>query len=143
MGLLQSNTAFNGANSPAIVVNSGSSHSSNYLQGILNSRLATYHFRGVCPAKLGGYYRFNANNINSFPIRAINFTDPNDVTRHDQMVALVERMLALHRQRQAARTPQEQNVIGAQIEATDRQIDRLVYALYGLTAEELGRVEGE
>ncbi|MBE2236185.1 MAG: hypothetical protein IAE81_00235 [Caldilineaceae bacterium] len=32
-----------------------------------------------------------------------NFADPADVARHDQMVALVERMLALHRQRQAAR----------------------------------------
>jgi hypothetical protein len=58
------------------------------------------------------------------------------------MVALVARMLTLHRQRQVARTPQEQNVLQAQIEATDRQIDRLVYALYGLTAEEIGVVEG-
>ena len=71
-----------------------------------------------------------------------NFADPADVARHDQMVALVARMLTLHRQRQVARTPQEQNVLQAQIEATDRQIDRLVYALYGLTAEEIGVVEG-
>ncbi len=28
-----------------------------------------------------------------------------------------------------------------QIEVTDRQIDRLVYALYGLTDEEIGMVE--
>ena len=75
-------------------------------------------------------------------MRTINFTDPADVARHDQMVALVARMLTLHRQRQVARTPQEQNVLQAQIEATDRQIDRLVYALYGLTAEEIGVVEG-
>ena len=75
-------------------------------------------------------------------MRTINFADPADVARHDQMVALVARMLTLHRQRQIARTPQEQNVLQAQIEATDRQIDRLVYALYGLTAEEIGVVEG-
>ncbi len=29
-----------------------------------------------------------------------------------------------------------------QIDATDRQIDRLVYELYGLTEEEVGIVEG-
>lgn len=29
-----------------------------------------------------------------------------------------------------------------QIDATDRQIDRLVYELYGLTEEEIGIVEG-
>jgi hypothetical protein len=34
-------------------------------------------------------------------------------------------------------------VIGAQISATDRQIDRLVYDLYGLTEEEMAVVEGE
>ena len=49
------------------------------------------------------------------------------------MVALVEQMLALHQRRTAVRTPHEQSVLAAQIDATDRQIDRLVYALYGLT----------
>ena len=58
------------------------------------------------------------------------------------MVALVERMLALHGQRNAARTPHEQSVLQAQIDATDQQIDRLVYALYGLTEEEIKIVEG-
>ncbi len=29
-----------------------------------------------------------------------------------------------------------------QIDATDKQIDRLVYELYGLTEEEIGVVEG-
>jgi hypothetical protein len=33
----------------------------------------------------------------------------------------------------------ERTVIGAQIEATDRQIDRLVYELYGLTDDEKDR----
>lgn len=31
---------------------------------------------------------------------------------------------------------------GMGIEVTDRQIDALVYELYGLTAEEIGVVEG-
>ncbi|HQY91159.1 MAG TPA: hypothetical protein PLS79_06135 [Caldilinea sp.] len=51
-------------------------------------------------------------------------------------------MLALHGQRNAARTPHEQSVLQAQIDATDQQIDRLVYALYGLTAKEIEIVEG-
>ncbi len=51
-------------------------------------------------------------------------------------------MLALHQRRAAARTPHELGVIAAQIAATDRQIDRLVYELYGLTEEEIRIVEG-
>ena len=63
------------------------------------------------------------------------------MTLHDQVVALVEQMLALHQRRAAARTPHEQGVIDAQMAATDWQIDRLVYALYGLS-EEVRIVEG-
>ena len=55
------------------------------------------------------------------------------------MVSLVERMLALHTQRQ--RTPHEQETVQREIEATDRAIDALVYELYGLTEEEIRIVE--
>jgi len=40
-----------------------------------------------------------------------------------------------------AHTPHEQTVLQRQIEATDRQIDALVYKLYGLTEEEIKIVE--
>jgi hypothetical protein len=39
-------------------------------------------------------------------------------------------------------TPQEQEMVKREIESTDRQIDRLVYELYGLTEEEIKIVEG-
>jgi len=40
------------------------------------------------------------------------------------------------------RTPHEQTTLERQIEATDRQIDALVYELYALTEEEIEIVEG-
>jgi hypothetical protein len=51
------------------------------------------------------------------------------------MVDLVEQMLSLHKQLPAAKTEQEKTVIQRQIEATDKQIDALVYELYELTEE--------
>ena len=57
------------------------------------------------------------------------------------MVALVEEMLALHRQLADARTDHERTNLQRQIAATDRRIDRLVYDLYGLTEEEIRIVE--
>ena len=57
------------------------------------------------------------------------------------MVALVERMLSFHKQLPEARTPHEKTALERQIEATDGQIDALVYELYGLTKEEIGIVE--
>ena len=58
------------------------------------------------------------------------------------MVALVERMLDLHRRLAAAKAPPEKELLQRQIAATDEQIDRLVYELYGLTEEEIKIVEG-
>lgn len=51
-------------------------------------------------------------------------------------------MLALHQQLAAAKIAHEQTALQRQIEATDRQIDALVYELYGLTEEEIKIVEG-
>jgi hypothetical protein len=58
------------------------------------------------------------------------------------MVGLVERVLALHRQLAEAGVPHLKTMLRRQIDATDRDIDRLVVELYGLTEEEIGLVEG-
>ena len=50
-------------------------------------------------------------------------------------------MLALHKRAPAAKTGHEQTSLQRQIEATDAQIDRLVYEFYGLTDEEIAIVE--
>jgi hypothetical protein len=56
------------------------------------------------------------------------------------MVSLVERMLDMHKKN--PKTPQEQELLKREIESTDKQIDKLVYELYGLTEEEIKIVEG-
>ena len=72
---------------------------------------------------------------------SIDFSNLADVARHDRMVSLVEQMLALHKQLPQAQTPHEKTALQRRIEATDGQIDALVYELYGLTQEEIGIVE--
>ncbi len=58
------------------------------------------------------------------------------------MAVLVQRMLDLHRQLAAATGEHERIILARQIEATDRQIDALVYQLCGLSEEEIKIVEG-
>lgn len=57
------------------------------------------------------------------------------------MVALVEQMLDLNKSPSAAQTQYEKTLLQRQIEATDRQIDWLVYEWYDLTEEEIKMVE--
>ena len=61
------------------------------------------------------------------------------------MVSLVERTAAgvdLHKKLAAEGAPHVVTVLQRQVEATDRQIDALVYEFYGLTDEEIAVVEG-
>jgi len=52
-------------------------------------------------------------------------------------------MLKLHKDLPKAKTPHEQEFLHRQISATDKQIDALVYELYGLTEEEIRMVESK
>lgn len=58
------------------------------------------------------------------------------------MVSFVTSMLDLHKQLAAARTADEKTALRRMIDATDHEIDRFVYELYGLTEEEIRIVEG-
>ena len=57
------------------------------------------------------------------------------------MVALVETMLDLHRRLPAASTEHARRLVEMQVEATDREIDALVYDLYDLSPDEIAVVE--
>ena len=51
-------------------------------------------------------------------------------------------LLDLHKKLAAATIPADKKLYQRQIEATDQEIDALVYELYGLTEEEMAMVEG-
>jgi hypothetical protein len=113
-----------------------------YLLGLINSRLiAFYHRKKFLDEFKMRFQKILIKDCKRFPIRSINFFDAADKDRHDQMVLLVEQMLALNKQRMDARTDHEKTHIQRQIDATDRQIDRLVYELYGLSDAEIKIVE--
>ena len=57
------------------------------------------------------------------------------------MVGLVETMLDLHRRLPAASTEHARRLIEMRVEATEREIDALVYDLYRLTPDERAVVE--
>jgi hypothetical protein len=112
-----------------------------YLMGILNSRLLNFYLVNTSTQYRGGYIALNRQYIEEMPIRLIDFSSKADKARHDRMVKLVELMLELQNRFHAARIPTEKTVIQRQIDATDKQIDTLVYDLYELTEEEIAIVE--
>lgn len=114
-----------------------------YLLGILNSKLMSWYFRSTnSVARRDDFPKIIIKQTRELPFPKIDFADHQNLARHDLMVSLVEQMLTLHKQLQEARTPHDQTALQRQIEAKDRQIDALVYELYGLTEEEIKIVEG-
>jgi len=114
-----------------------------YLLGLLNSGLLSAYLKTVSTPFRGGYIALNRQYIERLPVRTINFSDPTDKSRHDRVVELAEQMLSLHKRLANARIPRDKTILQQQIDATDRQIDRLVYELYELTEEEIKMVEGK
>jgi len=62
-------------------------------------------------------------------------------TRCDKMIGLVERMMGLHKELAKARSENDKTLLQRQISSTDRQINHLVYDLYGLTKDDIKLVE--
>jgi hypothetical protein len=124
-----------------VVIATESNYSLKFVLGFLNSRAGALWFD--CHAKKRG-----VNNdvgvavMRAFPIPKVDSADSDSRSQHDRMVGLVETMLKLHKDLPKAKTPHEAEALQRQIAATDRQIDTLVYELYGLTEDEIRIVEG-
>jgi len=113
-----------------------------FLAAVLASKAIAYYFRKRFNRTEKTFPEIRIAELAALPIRVINPANPADKSRHDQIVQLVEQMLTLHQRLSVAKTPQEKTALARQITATDTQLDRLVYDLYGLTPEEIKMVEG-
>ena len=114
-----------------------------WLMGILNSKLFIFVYRLLALESGRVLAQVKPTVLNQLPIRMIDYENTNDLANHDKLVTQVQKMLTLHQQLTTAKTPQDTTLLQRQIAATDRQIDQLVYELYGLSDEETTLVEGE
>ena len=109
-----------------------------FVLGILNSRLISYLY--INSSTIATKDDFRQTTLAELRRTPIPYLTDEDV-RQNRMVELVNQMLELHKQLASAKTDHDKTVIQRQIDATDRQIDLLVYELYGLTEDEIKSVE--
>ncbi|HUV02551.1 MAG TPA: N-6 DNA methylase [Desulfobacteria bacterium] len=116
-----------------------------YLLGILNSKLIWSFLLRTCsvlgdPDKRGRLTQ-QAVYVTQIPIKKIDLSNPTEKAQHDKLVSLVESMLELKKKHHDAKMERDKELYERQMKIVDAQIDRLVYALYGLTDEEIEVVE--
>ncbi len=112
-----------------------------YLMALLNSRLFVFVYRLLTLEEGRVLAQVKPTTLNQLPIRTINFAEPVDKWSHDQVVARVTDIITLNKHLADGKTEHEKMALQRQIHTVDRQIDQLVYQLYGLTAEEVNLVE--
>jgi Xaa-Pro aminopeptidase len=115
-----------------------------YVLGLLNSRLVGRYVSETTEKGTQRLFpRISLRSFRNLPMPVIDLSRSPDRARHDKMVSLVDKMLALVPKLRAAKSEQERKTLQNAVDATDRQIDELVYELYGLTKDEIALVERE
>ncbi len=105
------------------------------LLGILNSRFVRCYIYKTFTAYKHLFPQLNQTTVQSIPV-------PVDMLQKQApLVQLVQHMLSLHEKRATVNTTHDKTVLLRQIEAADRQIDLLIYELYGLTSQEMKILE--
>ena len=116
-----------------------------FVLGLLNSKTLFWYLSQTSNVFRGGWITCTKQYVGPLPIRRIDFAKPAEKAAHDEMVGLVEQMLALHKELSTAEL--ESNdvrfTLQKRIAALDAEIDRRVYALYGLSEAEIAIVEGK
>ena len=100
-----------------------------FLLGLLNSKLWDFIYTNNNPQKGKVFAEVKPSVIKNMPVPLVN--SPQASTVRDNIEKLVKNIISLRK-----RDPV------ASIESFDHEIDQLVYALYGLTPQEIAIVEG-
>jgi type I restriction-modification system DNA methylase subunit len=125
------------ANNKVFIIPDGSL----YLLGLLNSSLLRFFIHNNCTDLQGDSYNFSGVFVSRTPIRTIDLDNPSEKAIHDKLVSLVDRILELHKKKNALPPSAEREKIEREITITDEKIDEIVYGLYGITDEERKMIE--
>jgi len=122
----------------------GSAESSKFILSVVNSRLLSWYFCQInLVARRDDFPKTIIKQTRELPFPSIEISGKADKIRRDRLINLVDAMLALNDKSVASKSEAQKGMIRRQTDATDREIYRLVYELYGLTEDEIKIVEGE
>lgn len=104
---------------------------------ILQSNAFLFFYRVANQGESRVIPQIKASKLHTLPYPAC---EPTNATLAD-LSRLCKNMFELQRHLAAAKTDHDKTALQRQIDATDKQIDALVYELYGLTEEEIRILE--
>ncbi len=115
--------------------------SNQVLIGILNSKVVDMFMSLTASTKQGGYFEYKPMYVQKIPVPKIELKKKDSKLRIEKIERMVGNILELNQKLDSARSPDEKVFLQKQIDATDREIDQLVYQLYDLTPKEIALIE--
>jgi type I restriction-modification system DNA methylase subunit len=112
-----------------------------YTLGLLNSSVSDFYLKSVSTMIRGGFFRYFTQYLEGLPMCHVSSTSGSEKKKRDKVIELVDQIVALFQDVGSAKTPDVKTRVNRQISIVDRQINSLVYELYGLTDEEIKIVE--
>ena len=116
-------------------------YSLKYLLGIINSKLMNFYYQQTSVKKGSVFPEVRIYSLNQLPIRIIDFAINNEKGLHDRLVSLVEQMLDTKKLSHEIKTDKDHSFYENKCTVLERQINFLVYDIYGLTIEEISIVD--
>lgn len=113
-------------------IDKNTKYSLKYILGIFNSKLLNYYYTNYLKSTKKVFSEIQARQIEQLPINTINFENKEDKQQHDKIVKLVNEMIELNKNPEKNKN---------KINATDSEINDLVYKIYGLNKSEINLIE--
>jgi len=105
-----------------------------YILSLINSKLY-YHWLYIKGKRKGESLELYKTPLSEIYIKDIN------KEKQKPFIDLTDKMIQLNKDLANSKTPNLKRNIQRQIDAADKQIDKLVYELYGLTEDEIEIIE--
>ncbi len=126
---------YNAHNLANIIAKDNSTYDLKYILACFNSTLLNFWYKAHFPN-----VNINPNDFRQLPIRRLDAADIIENYR-DKLIGNVDSILEARKQFVIAKSDRDRNYYEARCATLDRQIDELVYELYGLSVDEVKIVE--
>jgi len=103
-----------------------------YFLAILNSNIASFFISKISIFLSGGFYATNKQFAGEIPIREIDFSNKSEKKKHDDIVNFVSTITELKKKLTKSKFSNERELYERQISALHKQINEILYDLYGI-----------
>jgi len=116
-------------------------YSLRFILGIFNSKFMSYLYRALSGETRDVFPQVHISMLKKLPIRKVNFENPGDRQRHDELVSLVSETIQIRKDIDSSGSQAVRNALLNRMKTVDEKIDRKVYDHYGLNPDEVQLVE--